>query len=198
MTRTVAVLALLLICAPQVRAGQSWRDGDIIFHTSRSAQSVAIQQATHSRYSHVGIVFIREGQPYVFEAIATVRYTLLSKWTARGAESRYVVKRLKRGLTNEQAARLRASAQHFAGKPYDLHFEWSDARIYCSELVWKMYSQALGIELGELQKLREFDLADPAVKAKMRERYGTRVPLEEPVISPAAIYDSPLLQTISD
>jgi hypothetical protein len=61
-----------------------------------------------------------------------------------------------------------------------------------------MYSQTLGIELGELQKLREFDLADPAVKAKMRERYGTRVPLEEPVISPAAIYDSPLLKTISD
>jgi hypothetical protein len=30
------------------------RDGDIIFHTSRSAQSVAIQHATHSPYSHVG------------------------------------------------------------------------------------------------------------------------------------------------
>lgn len=198
MTRTVAVLALLLICAPHARAGQSWRNGDIIFHTSRSAQSVAIQRATHSRYSHVGIIFIREGQPHVFEAIATVRYTPLAKWTARGADSRYVVKRLKRGLTHAQAARLRASAQRFAGKPYDLYFEWSDARIYCSELIWKMYSQTLGIELGELQKLREFDLADPAVKAKMRERYGTRVPLEEPVISPAAIYDSPLLKTISD
>jgi uncharacterized protein YycO len=198
MARTVAVLALLLICAPHVRAEQSWRDGDIIFHTSRSAQSVAIQRATHSRYSHVGIIFIREGQPHVFEAIATVRYTPLAKWTARGADSRYVVKRLKRGLTNAQAARLRASAQRFAGKPYDLYFEWSDARIYCSELIWKMYSQTLGIELGELSKLREFDLADPAVKAKMRERYGTRVPLEEPVISPAAIYDSPLLKTISD
>jgi len=43
-----------------------------------------------------------------------------------------------------------------------------------------------------------FDLDDPAVKAKMRERYGTRVLLDEPVISPAAIYDSHLLQTISD
>jgi hypothetical protein len=45
---------------------------------------------------------------------------------------------------------------------------------------------------------REFDLADPAVKAKMRERYGTHLPLDEPVISPAAIYDSHLLKTISD
>jgi hypothetical protein len=117
MTRTVAVLALLLICAPHARAGQSWRDGDIIFHTSRSAQSVAIQRATHSRYSHVGIIFIREGQPHVFEAIATVRYTPLAKWTARGADSRYVVKRLKRGLTNAQAARIRAAFRGQALRP---------------------------------------------------------------------------------
>src|SRR6185503_6516185 len=58
------------------------RDGDIIFHTSRSAQSVAIQRATHSPYSHVGLIFIRDGKPYVFEAISTVRYTPLAKWTA--------------------------------------------------------------------------------------------------------------------
>jgi hypothetical protein len=47
---------------------------------------------------------------------------------------------------------------------------------------WK----ALGVQLGELQKLREFDLTDVAVRAKMRERYGTQVPLDEPVISPKA------------
>jgi len=192
------ICALLLGSALEVHGGQSWRDGDVIFHTSRSAQSAAIQRATHSPYSHVGIIFIREGKPYVFEAVASVRYTPLATWTARGSGGSYVVKRLKRALTAAQEARLRASAQRFAGKPYDSAFEWSDARIYCSELIWKMYSQALGIELGELQKLREFDLTDPAVKAKMRERYGSRVPLDEPVISPAAIYDSHLLQTIGD
>ena len=198
MTRSLAIIALLLSCATPLHGEQSFRDGDIIFHTSRSAQSVAIQRATHSPYSHVGIIFIREGQPYVFEAVATVRYTPFAKWTARGSGGSYVVKRLQRALTSAQAFKLRASAQRFAGQPYDLYFEWSDARIYCSELIWKMYSQSLGIELGELQKLREFDLQDPAVKAKMRERYGSRVPLDEPVISPAAIYDSPLLEAISD
>jgi hypothetical protein len=30
----------------------------------------------------------------------------------------------------------------------------------------------------------------------MRERYGSHVPLKEPVISPGAMYDSPLLETI--
>jgi uncharacterized protein YycO len=185
----------LLLAASASWAAPALRDGDIIFHTSRSAQSAAIQRATHSPYSHVGIVFLRDGKPFVFEAIATVRYTPLDAWIARGDGGRYVVRRLKTALTPAQAAKLRASARQFEGKPYDLYFEWSDERIYCSELVWKMYEQALGVKLGALQELREFDLTDPVVKAKMRERYGANVPLEEPVISPGAQFESPLLIT---
>ena len=192
---------LLLGCAlfaSATHAAPTLRDGDIIFHTSRSAQSAAIQRATHSPYSHVGIVLYRGDQPFVFEAIATVRYTPLADWIARGDRGRYVVKRLARQLTPEQAAQLRFAARQFEGKPYDLYFEWSDERIYCSELVWKMYRQALGVQLGTLQELREFDLTDPVVKAKMRERYGSRVPLDEPVISPGAQFASPLLTTVAN
>ena len=194
-----AVLAGLLLCgaAPATEAREPLHDGDILFQTSRSAQSAAIQRATHSPYSHVGVVFFRDGKPFVFEAIATVRYTPLDQWIARGTEGRYVVKRLKRELTSAQAAKLRSAAGPYAGKPYDLYFEWSDARIYCSELVWKMYRDALGVELGARQRLRDFDLDDPAVKAKLRERYGKLIPLEEPVISPAALFESNLLQPVS-
>lgn len=179
------------------RAGDNLRDGDIIFHTSRSAQSTAIQRATHSPYSHVGMVFHRDGKPFVFEAIATVRFTPLANWIARGDGGHYVVKRLKRPLTKTQTDSLRRAAERYASKPYDLYFEWSDARIYCSELVWKAYRDGVGIEVGRRQKLREFDLTDPAVRAKMRERYGSRVPLDEPVISPGAQFDSPLLETVA-
>jgi len=35
-----------------------------------------------------------------------------------------------------------------------------------------------------------------AVRAKMRERYGRQVPLDEPVISPGAQFASPLLKTV--
>ena len=189
-------LIVVLLLPTHVGAATPLRDGDIIFHTSRSAQSAAIQRATHSPYSHVGLVLYRDGKPFVFEAIATVRYTPLANWIARGDGGRYVVKRLKRDLTPQQVRKLRASAEKYTGKPYDLYFEWSDARIYCSELVWKAYRDALGIEIGARQKLREFDLSDPAVKAKMGERYGTRVPLEEPVISPGAQFSSQLLETV--
>jgi len=59
-----------------------------------------------------------------------------------------------------------------------------------------MYQRALGIELGARQKLREFDLSDPAVRAKIRERYGNAVPLAEPVISPAAMFSAKSLETV--
>lgn len=100
-------------------------------------------------------------------------------------------------LTAEKLGELRAAAAPFAGKPYDLTFEWSDSRIYCSELVWKMYQRALGIEIGSLEKLRSFHLDDPLVRAKMRERYGAKVPLDEPAIAPSAMFDSSLLETVA-
>jgi len=50
--------------------------------------------------------------------------------------------------------------------------------------------------VGELQKLREFNLSDPIVRAKLRERFGDNVPLEEPVISPSAMFDSTALETV--
>ena len=72
-----------------------------------------------------------------------------------------------------------------------------DARIYCSELVWKAYQRGLGVELGRLQRLRDFRLDNPLVRRKLRERYGAAVPLDEPVVAPGAMFDSELLETIA-
>ena len=75
-------------------------------------------------------------------------------------------------------------------------FEWSDERIYCSELVWKIYERALGIQIGALQHLRDFRLNDPAVRKKMKERYGDAVPLNEPVIAPGAMFNASNLTVV--
>ena len=73
---------------------------------------------------------------------------------------------------------------------------WSDERIYCSEFVWKIYKSALNIEIGKLQKLRDFDLTDPEVKKIMEERYGNTPPLDEDVISPISMYNSKKIRQI--
>ena len=195
--RPASLVVLGLVACAWARAATPLRDGDLVFQTSRSGQSVAIQRATHSPWSHMGVVVFRGGKPFVFEASATVRYTPLAAWAAHGTGGAYAIRRLKQPLTTAQAARLRTAAARYAGRPYDLYFEWSDDRIYCSELAWKLYHDALGLEIGARQQLRDFDLVDPVVRAKLRERYGADVPLNEPVISPAAMYDSPLLETIA-
>ena len=149
----------------------------------------------------MGLIFVRNAKPYVFEAVATVRFTPLDQWIARGAGHHFVVKRLRNADTVLNATginRLRTAALRFAGRPYDLTFDWSDDRIYCSELAWKAYDRGLGIDIGVLQTIRDFNLTDPAVRAKMRERYGDNVPLSEPVISPVSMFRSNLLLTIAE
>jgi hypothetical protein len=192
------VAALVLVsCAP--RSDYAARDGDIVFHTSRSAQSLAIQLATKSPYSHMGIVYLRDGKPFVFEAVQPVKLTPLAEWTARGERQQFVAKRLRDAdstLTAETLSKMRAVGEQLAGKDYDPYFEWSDERIYCSELVWKVFERGAGIALGERQMIAEFDLSHPAVQEKLKERYGERVPLDEVVISPAAIFAAADLETV--
>ena len=176
------------------------RDGDLIFQTSLSGQSRAIQEATGSKYSHCGIIY-RDGCDYfVYEAVQPVKSTPLAQWIARGKGGHYVVKRLAGAdslLTERNIAAMRREAARFAGRDYDLTFGWSDDRLYCSELIWKIYDRALGIRLGNLQRLGDFDLSAPAVREKLAERYGAAPPLDEPVLSPAAIFDSPLLVRVT-
>lgn len=175
------------------------KNGDIIFQTSLSSQSQAIQLATNSKYSHCGIIFKEGNKFYVFEAVQPVKRTPLSQWIARGKDAKYVVKRLKNAdqvLTPVALRKMKQVGNQFRGKNYDLTFEWSDNKIYCSELVWKMYQRATGIEVGKLETLRSFNLTDEAVKKKMKERYGDNIPMNETVISPAAIFDSERLITV--
>jgi len=178
-----------------------WKDGDLIFQTSLSSQSRAIQLATHSAYSHCGLLFQQKGKWYVLEAVQPVKSTPLAAWIKRGKDGHYVLKRLKNAqniLNSTVLQKMQAVGKSFLGKKYDLTFEWSDDKIYCSELIWKVYQRGAGIEIGPLQRLRDFDLTHPTVQQKMRERYGANLPLDEYVISPAALFDAELLETVSN
>ncbi|MEO7080346.1 MAG: YiiX family permuted papain-like enzyme [Flavobacteriales bacterium] len=178
------------------------RNGDLIFQSSLSGQSKAIQLATHSKYSHCGMVFQADTgkrEWNVLEAVQPVQWTPLARWIARGEGSHYVVKRAQVDppLSEQALMAVKNAGEQYLERDYDLYFGWGDDRIYCSELIWKAYQQATGLELGQLQQLREFDLADPLVAKKLQERYGAQLPLDEQVISPARIFESPLLSTIA-
>ena len=175
------------------------KNGDLIFQTSLSGQSKAIQVATHSKYSHCGLIYKDGNDFFVFEAVQPVKRTPLDKWIARGENGKFVIKRIKNAeqiLTPATLQKMKQVGEEFTGKNYDLTFEWSDNKIYCSELIWKVYQRATGIEVGRLQKLSDFDLTNEAVQNKMFERYGKKIPMNEIVISPSSIFDSELLTTV--
>lgn len=192
-------IGLIFLISCQSKTGFSdFRNGDIIFQTSKSGQSRAIQLATDSKYSHMGIVY-RQGKDYfVYEAVQPVKLTPLNDWISRGEGGKFVVKRIKNSenvLTPIILTKMKEIGKKYGGKDYDLYFEWSDTRIYCSELVWKIYNEALGLEIGELEKLGDFNLTDKSVQEKLKERYGDNIPMDELVISPASMFDSDQLLT---
>ena len=178
---------------------ESLQNGDIIFQISKSSQSQAIQLATHSDYSHMGIIYELKGQMFVYEAVQPVKFTPLKKWIKRGKDGHYVVKRINNSdetLTKEILIKMKKVGEKFMGKDYDLYFEWSNEKIYCSELVWKIYKEGAGIEIGELEELSDFDLTNEIVKRKMKERYGDDIPMDEKVISPADMFNSDKLEIV--
>lgn len=190
---------LLTVSFRSVSKPAELQEGDLIFQTSESGQSKAIQLATHSKYSHCGIVFKEDNSWYVLEAVEPVKRTPLEAWIKHGKDGKYTTRRLINAsevLTPEVIAAMKSEGEKLEGKHYDLTFEWSDDRIYCSELAWKIYQRATGLEIGKLQKLGEFDLSNAIVKQKLKERYGEKIPLEEKVISPGAVFDSELLTTV--
>jgi uncharacterized protein YycO len=191
-------LIFLISCHSKTESTE-FQNGDIIFQTSKSGQSRAIQMATGSKYSHMGIIYKQGNGFYVYEAVQPVKLTPLNDWIKRGEKEHYIVKRIKDSknlLTPETLTKMKQIGEKYTGKDYDLYFEWSDSRIYCSELVWKIYKEAVGLEIGELEKLSDFNLTDSAVKQKLAERYGDTIPNDELVISPASMFHSDKLITV--
>ena len=109
--RAMLVISMTLLTGWALAASPGYEpeSGDIIFHTSKSGQSNAIQLVTGSKYSHVGIVYLSKGGAMVFEAVQPVKSTPLKEWIARGVDGHFAVKRLraaKKLLTDEGLRRM--------------------------------------------------------------------------------------------
>lgn len=178
-----------------------FHDGDIIFQTSQSGQSLAISYATHSKYTHCGLLFNDNGNWFVYEAVGPVKKTPFKEWIQHGDSSHYVVRRLAKSdsmMTTETTNLMRASVNKRMGTGYDFWFGWNDSLIYCSELVWKAYNESIGIEVGQPKPMKEYDLTHPLVVQTMKNRYGEAIPYEELMISPGDVFDSELLMTVTE
>jgi hypothetical protein len=192
---------VLWFASGSVFASPALQEGDLVFLSEEGDFARAIQLATHSPYNHVGMVFIRNGKPYVFEAVGPVKFTPLENFAKRGIQGRCTAKRLKnagRVLTPEVFKKMEALVRQFKGRRYDWTFGLTDQKMYCSELVWKMYKRSAGLEIGRYQRLKDLDLSHPLVQSQLKEKFGGFFPLELKLVSPAQVFGSDLLEEVKE
>lgn len=171
------------------------KDGDIIFIQNPSGQGKAIQLATKSKYTHVGVIFFENGKPMVYHAVQPVSVNSLEEFKDMSSDGKFEIKRLKDQtvLSKDAVAGMLKEAKSLIGINYDIYFAWDDKELYCSEFVWKIFKKFTKLEIGALRPLKDFNLEAPQVKEIMKRRYGNKIPYDEKMISPGDMYESVLL-----
>ncbi len=184
---TLALLAsglvVYLVLVPFVRYSQyEPEEGDIVFQSlPRVALVRTIQGATHSPYSHCGVVAREDGEWIVIESLGKVKKTGLFRWVLQGRGGRFAVYRLKEPY-RQHIPRFLAELRAFLGTPYDRKFGMDDEALYCSELVYKAYRNATGEELGSAVRLGDLDWQP--YEETIRDYEGGPAPLDRLIITP--------------
>ena len=160
------------------------REGDVIFQTSLSQQSPLIKMGTRSTITHCGVVVMKDGKPYVLETQKTLVLTPLKKFIARGKDGKYWHKRPK--LDN-----IKIKYSGYLGKPYDLAFKFDNGKFYCSELIYDVYLNQLGVELCKPKKIDDYLILGthriPKIKRAMEKRGIT---MEQYAVAPVDLFNS--------
>lgn len=168
------------------------REGDVIFQTSQSQQSPLIQIATRSKISHCGIIVMKDGEPYVLETLKTLVITPLDKFIARGKGGRYWLKR-------SNIENIKIKYDSYLGKPYDLAFKFDNDKFYCSELIYDIYKNQLGIELCEPKKVSDYLILGtdklPMIEKAMKKRGITK---EQYAVAPVDVFESDYLEDVNE
>jgi uncharacterized protein YycO len=186
---TNILAVILLVSLLSCNNNEDFKNGDIILHTSTSTQSKMIQDVTKSKYSHVGIIYIKDGQTYVMEAVQPVKLTPIDEFINRGVDGKYTVVRYKGKFTKDEVKRMYDYAYSQLGKNYDLKFQWSENTMYCSELVFKIYYNA-GIQLCDIHHFKDYNLSSEDVQNAIKVRYNTEINPNERVVTPVDLYNS--------
>ncbi len=203
------VIILVLVSATPVAAGGKrklvrpepvnlaeldLREGDILLQHFASKLGSVIADVTDSQYSHCGMVVMQGGEPHVIEAIGPVRIIPAEDWFKQGHLHRFTQVR-PRNLTREQISKVRREAEKMLGRPYDIQYEWDEQKIYCSELVYKAFDRALGIEVGSRQKLGDLNwISHPLFITYLA---GGKLPLRRVMVTPESLVHSEHVKLIT-
>ena len=166
------------------------REGDVIFQTSQSSQSPLIQIGTRSHITHCGIIVMRDGKPYVLETLKTLVLTPLDQFVARGKDGKYWLER-------SDKENIKIDYTHYLGKPYDLAFSFDNDIYYCSELVYDIYKNQLGIELCKPKQVGDYLILGTDKLDKIENTMQRRgITKEQYAVAPVDVFESEYLYSV--
>lgn len=175
------------------------KPGDILFTSIPNFLYRRVAKTTGSLTSHVGIAFhdSQKGWLVAESAVPTVRYSTLADFIARSDNGWLVIRRVRGGLSEDQAALLRKECDLRMGKFYHLGFHFLSKRQFCSKFVYETYLAALGIEVGTLETFQMLLNKQPNTPLLFwRIWFFGRIPWERITITPASQISSDKLETV--
>ena len=188
------------------------KTGDIVFQESGGGQRLAIMLASHSLYTHTGLIELAaDGTPLVVEAAGPVRTVPLKYWINNGTANRITIKRIK-GLSESDARAAVARAHTYDGVPYDIFFLNTRDAIYCSELIYAAFKEGPKIAVGREEKVRDLHFDNAAVRHLIEARWQKhplcqskdiatfeacyQVILDQTLVTPASVARDPKLELV--
>ena len=125
-----------------------------------------------------------------YEHLKTLVVTPLDKFIARGEGGKYWLKR-----SNKENIKIKYGS--YLGKPYDLAFKFDNGKFYCSELIYDIYKNQLGIELCEPKKVSDYLILGTdkltQIEKAMKKRGITK---EQYAVAPVDIFESDYLEDV--
>ncbi len=164
--------------------------GDVILQPLHCRICSVIENETQSIYSHIGVV-IKKNPILVAEAFQEVRVVSLQEFlskTQRNQDVKVIRNPEFQYIDKDQF--LNDFYHHFFGLPYDSKFLWSNNKLYCSELIYKLF------------KFYNISQPEPKIMSFSREKefweqyFEGNIPSRQLGISPASYDLSPYFKEV--
>ena len=173
--------------------------GDIVFIRVGNFLYRRVAAATLSWTSHVGMVHHRAGDEWMIaeSAVPRSRFCSLSRFIHRSQQGVVSIKRLREAPDAQAQAKLAEAATRRLGRWYHLGFDLDSRMQFCSKFVHEIYREAMGVELGTIENFRQLLSKNPRTSLRFwRCWFLGRIPWHRRTVTPASLYESPLLETV--
>lgn len=162
-------------------------EGDLVFLDIDFLLFKKVAEATLTWTSHVGIALKDENDEWIV-AESTTPLSKKSKFCdfiARTDSNHVAIRRLNHNFTADEITRIKEAVDERMGVFYDLGFNYDSKRLFCSKLVYQVFLQALSVEVGDLQTMRELLDENPDGDVGFwRWWYLGRIPWERRTVTP--------------